>query len=179
MEKLSENDLAKIVVQIAYEIHVKLGPGLFESVYEEILFTELTKRGLHVERQKAIYIQWDNKTLGSPAFRALSEKHTIQFHHPIHQTTPYKKHTLSKTTLRPLPFACFARKNTPSKKQFRAQPTSPKLHIIQKKLCALCPSRALRETKNIYQTTSEQTKFNLPETLSTFQYPLQETCRWC
>ncbi|MFZ1635042.1 MAG: GxxExxY protein [Chitinophagales bacterium] len=109
MEKLSENDLAKIVVQIAYEIHVKLGPGLFESVYEEILFTELTKRGLHVERQKVIYIQWDNKTLGSPAFRAdliinnklLIEIKSVDALADLHfkQTTTYLKLTGIKLAL--------------------------------------------------------------------------------
>ena len=109
MENLSENDLAKIVVQIAYEIHVKLGPGLFESVYEEILFTELTKRGLHVERQKAIYIQWDNKTLGSPAFRTdliinnklLIEIKSVDVLADLHfkQTTTYLKLTGIKLAL--------------------------------------------------------------------------------
>ncbi len=109
MENLSENDLAKIVVQIAYEIHVKLGPGLFESVYEEILFIELTKRGLHVERQKAIYIQWNNKTLISPAFRVdllinnklIVEIKSIEVLADIHfkQTTTYLKLTGIKLAL--------------------------------------------------------------------------------
>jgi len=34
--------------------HKELGPGLFESVYEEVLHYRLIKRGLHVERQKVI-----------------------------------------------------------------------------------------------------------------------------
>lgn len=33
-----ENDLASIIVDACYHIHVKLGPGLLESVYEEILY---------------------------------------------------------------------------------------------------------------------------------------------
>lgn len=40
-------------------MHVKLGPGLLESVYEAILFYELTKRGLFVERQKTLPVVWD------------------------------------------------------------------------------------------------------------------------
>jgi hypothetical protein len=41
--ELDENELAKLVVNIAFEIHVKLGPGLYESVYEEILFNRACK----------------------------------------------------------------------------------------------------------------------------------------
>ncbi|MBN2636382.1 MAG: GxxExxY protein [Prolixibacteraceae bacterium] len=55
---MTENDLAKVIVNTCYNIHVELGPGLLESVYEEILFYELTSRGLQVERQKAIPLSW-------------------------------------------------------------------------------------------------------------------------
>ena len=68
--ELDENELAKLVVNIAFEMHVKLGPGLYESVYEEILFKELVKCGLQVERQKAIYLYWDNERVNKYAFRA-------------------------------------------------------------------------------------------------------------
>lgn len=56
---MTENEIANIIVNTAYEIHVKLGPGLLESVYEEIMFYELLKQGLNVERQKAIPVIWD------------------------------------------------------------------------------------------------------------------------
>ena len=55
---MTENEIAKIIVDVCYEIHVKLGPGLLESVYEEILYHELTQRGLKVERQKAFPVKW-------------------------------------------------------------------------------------------------------------------------
>lgn len=45
---------------MAFKIHTQLGPGLLESVYEEIMFFELTKRGLLVERQKGIPVIWEN-----------------------------------------------------------------------------------------------------------------------
>lgn len=57
---MTENDISKIVVNTAYDIHVKLGPGLLESVYEEIMFYELDKQGLKVEKQKAIPVIWDD-----------------------------------------------------------------------------------------------------------------------
>jgi len=56
---MTENEISKIVVNTAYDIHVKLGPGLLESVYEEIMFYELRKQGLSVQRQKAIPVMWD------------------------------------------------------------------------------------------------------------------------
>ena len=58
--KMTENEISKIVVNVAYDIHVKLGPGLLESVYESIMFYELTKLGFKVEKQKAIPVIWDD-----------------------------------------------------------------------------------------------------------------------
>jgi len=56
---MGENEIANKIVNTAYNIHVELGPGLLESVYEEIMYYELKKQGLKVERQKAIPVIWD------------------------------------------------------------------------------------------------------------------------
>jgi GxxExxY protein len=55
---MTENELAKVIVNTCYKIHVELGPGLLESVYEEILFYELTKMGYKVDRQRGIPVYW-------------------------------------------------------------------------------------------------------------------------
>ena len=55
---MTENELSKIIVNTAFDIHQTLGPGLFESVYEEIMYYELTDQGLKVDRQKAIPVYW-------------------------------------------------------------------------------------------------------------------------
>lgn len=60
---MSENEISRIIVDVAYKIHIKLGPGLLESVYEAIMCHELIKRGLKVERQKPIPVIWDDITL--------------------------------------------------------------------------------------------------------------------
>jgi len=60
---MTENEISAIVVDICYKMHVKLGPGLLESVYEAILYYELTKKGLVVERQKALPVFWDELKL--------------------------------------------------------------------------------------------------------------------
>ena len=55
---MNENYLAKVIVNTCYNIHVNLGPGLLESVYEEILYHELTLQGYKVDRQKTIPVFW-------------------------------------------------------------------------------------------------------------------------
>jgi len=57
---MNENELSKIIVDVCYKMHVKLGPGLLETVYETILFYELTKLGLTVEKQKPLPLLWDD-----------------------------------------------------------------------------------------------------------------------
>ncbi len=56
---MTENEIATQVVDAAFKIHTKLGPGLLESVYEVILAHELQKRGLRVVRQKPIPIIYE------------------------------------------------------------------------------------------------------------------------
>lgn len=48
---MSENDISKILVDIFYRLHKNYGPGLFESVYEELVAYELVKTGLNFRRQ--------------------------------------------------------------------------------------------------------------------------------
>jgi len=55
---MHENEISGIIIDICYEIHSSLGPGLLESVYEEILCYELTERGIPFERQKAMAVIW-------------------------------------------------------------------------------------------------------------------------
>ena len=56
---MTENEIAKIVVDAAIKVHRALGPGLLESVYEIVLAHELAKRGLKVERQVPISIEYN------------------------------------------------------------------------------------------------------------------------
>jgi GxxExxY protein len=59
---MTENQLSKIIVDKCYNIHVELGPGLFESVYENVLAYELHNANLHIESQKGIPLVWDDLT---------------------------------------------------------------------------------------------------------------------
>ncbi len=66
---LHENPLSKIIVDSCFQIHTQLGPGLFESVYENVLHYELTKNGLAVEKQKTIPVLWEGQFM-EQGFRA-------------------------------------------------------------------------------------------------------------
>ncbi|HEY6155384.1 MAG TPA: GxxExxY protein [Candidatus Udaeobacter sp.] len=57
---MTENEIAKHILDAAFVVHTKLDPGLLESVYEVILGYELQKRGLTAERQKPMPIVYDN-----------------------------------------------------------------------------------------------------------------------
>ena len=56
---MTENEIAKIIVDAAIKVHRALGPGLLESVYDIVLVHELAKRGLKVERRVPIPIEYD------------------------------------------------------------------------------------------------------------------------
>ena len=64
---MHENEISRVVLDAAIEVHRTLGgPGLLESVYEEALAWELEGRGLTVERQKAVPVEYKGQTLGTP-----------------------------------------------------------------------------------------------------------------
>jgi len=61
---MMENELSKIIVNSCFKIHQTLGPGLLESVYEEILAYELEKKeGLFIRRQQGIPVIYDEVKL--------------------------------------------------------------------------------------------------------------------
>ncbi len=66
---MTENELSKVIVNVAFQIHSKIGPGLLESVYEEIMVYEFAKQGLAIERQKAIPVIWNDVKMDT-GFRA-------------------------------------------------------------------------------------------------------------
>lgn len=66
---MTENELAKIVVDICYRIHFELGPGLLESIYEAAFVYELEQLGIPYTRQEIINVIYKGQFLG-PAFKS-------------------------------------------------------------------------------------------------------------
>jgi GxxExxY protein len=89
---VTPNSIATQIVDSAYRIHVALGPGLLESVYQHILATELAERGLQVELQKPIPILYRGLAF-EIGFRAdmivedlvIVEIKSVEAIHPVHK----------------------------------------------------------------------------------------------
>ena len=60
---MNENELSKIVVDVAFHLHKKLGPGLLESVYQKVMAHELRKRGLQIEEEVPLPVIWEDTKL--------------------------------------------------------------------------------------------------------------------
>jgi GxxExxY protein len=64
---MDENAISKIVVDSAIEVHREMGgPGLLEDIYEEALAEELRLRGLKVERQLPVRLNYKGRVLSRP-----------------------------------------------------------------------------------------------------------------
>jgi GxxExxY protein len=61
---LAHEELTEQIIGGAIEVHRRLGPGFLEAIYEKALVIELEKRGLRVERQVEIPIQYDGFEVG-------------------------------------------------------------------------------------------------------------------
>ena len=88
---MTENEISRIVVDAAIEVHRTLGgPGLLESVYEEALVYELELRELKVERQKAVPVVYKGRRLATDlrvdllvAGRVVVDCKATSAHHPV------------------------------------------------------------------------------------------------
>ena len=66
---MDENEIGTIIVDASIKVHSSLGPGLLESVYETVLARELLLRGLSVQRQVPVSIEYEGMVF-EDAFRA-------------------------------------------------------------------------------------------------------------
>ena len=91
-DTMNENDIARVVVDTSLYVHRRLGPGLFESVYEKVLLHCLVERGLHVERQVPVPIVFEGIYIAE-GFRAdlivedlvVLELKSTEMIHPVHK----------------------------------------------------------------------------------------------
>ena len=92
---MSENEIGSIIVDSAVDLHRNLGPGLLETVYEVTLARALERRGLLVQRQVSVPIEYQGETF-SEGFRAdlIVEKLVILELKSIERVTPAHKKQL-------------------------------------------------------------------------------------
>lgn len=94
---MRENAIAKEIVDVAYQVHTGLGPGLLESVYEAVMMYELRKRGLQVQAQVAIPAVWEEVKLeiGFRADLIVERKVIIELKSVEHTAPVHKKQLLT------------------------------------------------------------------------------------
>jgi len=92
---MHENEIAKVIVDVAYQMHTRLGPGLLESVYEAIMLHELRKHGLQANAQVPIPVVWEEVKL-EVGFRAdlIVEQKVIVELKSVEQIAPVHKKQL-------------------------------------------------------------------------------------
>jgi len=66
---MEHNEISAKIIDVAIDVHRRLGPGLLESVYQAVLPHELAKRGLRVQAEVPVSIVWDGIKL-EVGFRA-------------------------------------------------------------------------------------------------------------
>jgi len=66
---MTENEISKVVLDIAFALHRQYGPGLYERVYEELFAHELAKKGIPFVRQQPIALIHETMRLEA-GFRA-------------------------------------------------------------------------------------------------------------
>ncbi|MEP6936912.1 MAG: GxxExxY protein [Chthoniobacterales bacterium] len=88
---MTENEIAGKVMDAAFVVHTKLGPGLLKSVYEVVLAHELRKAGLAAERQKPLPITYDGLKFDEgfradlvDEFQVIVELKSIEVLAPVH-----------------------------------------------------------------------------------------------
>ena len=94
---MTENELAKVVVDVAFQIHRKLGPGLLESVYHAVMVYELRKRGLRIKSKDPVPIVWDDVRLdkGFEADVIVEDKLLLEFKSLENVPAVHKKQLLT------------------------------------------------------------------------------------
>jgi len=60
---MTENQLSKIIIGLAIEVHRSLGPGLLENAYQECLFYKIQQYGLSVEKEKMMPVTFEDVVL--------------------------------------------------------------------------------------------------------------------
>lgn len=92
---MHENEIAKVIVDVAYQMHTRLGPGLLESVYEAVMLYELRKQGLQVEAQVPVPVVWEEVKL-EIGFRAdlIVERKVVIELKSVEQIAPVHKKQL-------------------------------------------------------------------------------------
>ena len=62
-KNMTENEISKIIIGLAIQVHRSLGPGLLESDYKECVFYKINQDGLFVEKEKVLPLVFEEVKL--------------------------------------------------------------------------------------------------------------------
>ena len=62
--EMPDSELTREIIGAAIAVHTALGPGFLESIYEEALCIELTRRNIPHERQRRVVITYLDHPVG-------------------------------------------------------------------------------------------------------------------
>lgn len=94
------NDITGIIIEESIRIHRHVGPGLLESVYEELLYYRLTKRGLKVKRQQPINFVYEEVKMNIDLRYDLMVEEKVLVELKSQETVPPVAFKIFKTYLR-------------------------------------------------------------------------------
>ena len=113
------DEITGTIIDASLKIHMDLGPGLLESVYEAVLARALTKREFRVERQKTIRFEYDGMVF-EEGFRIdlLVEERVIVELKSVEKLAPvYSKQLLTYLRLMNLPVGLLINFGAPTLKE--------------------------------------------------------------
>ncbi|NVK27326.1 MAG: GxxExxY protein [Flavobacteriia bacterium] len=102
------NEISGEILDAAIEVHNHLGPGLLESVYEEVLCVELKSRGINVQRQVSVPLKYKGQPIDKNLYidlfvenQVVVELKSVQKLKPVHskQVLTYLRLSNSKLGL--------------------------------------------------------------------------------
>jgi len=97
---MTEDQISRIILDCAFKVHTKLGPGLLESAYRSCLAYELRKAGLTIEEEKALPLVYEEIKLECGYridllvnYKVIIELKTVEAFNEVHiaQTLTYMK----------------------------------------------------------------------------------------
>ncbi len=94
------NDITGIIIAESIKIHRDVGPGLLESVYEELLYYRLTKRGLKVKRQQPVIFIYEEVKMNIDLRYDLMVEEKVLVELKSQETVPPVAYKVFKTYLR-------------------------------------------------------------------------------
>lgn len=112
---MHENEISALIRDAAFEIHRSLGPGLLEKIYQRALYIELIDKGLKVEGEVEMRVEWKGRDIGVgyKADLIVEDKVIIELKSVEQLTTVHHKQLLTYLKLQDMKLGMLINFNVP------------------------------------------------------------------